>query len=132
MFETIEIQFDKYSRPKFIVNFQLDPPSLLPKERPWPEYNRPDNGRLRWAEAFRLHPQPNSIRWFGTWSVFGWRSAEDCARKTVDRLMELFPEVEAWFKGQAVGRMSGSRRTRFLTLCDSPGVLGRAGAGTCE
>ena len=83
--DVIKIQFDKYSRPKFILNFSLRSGNDL-------------------VESFRLHPRPKSSAWFTMRTFFGLRSAETCARQVVDQLMNLFPEVESWFKDRVVGK----------------------------
>jgi hypothetical protein len=36
-------------------------------------------------------------------TFFGLRSAKTCSKEVVDRLMNLFPQVEAWFKDRTVG-----------------------------
>lgn len=83
--DIIEIQFDKHSRPKFIINFSLRSESDL-------------------VQSFRLHPRPKSAAWFTMRTFFGLRSAETCARQVVDQLMNLFPEVESWFTDRVVGK----------------------------
>jgi hypothetical protein len=96
--DIIEIQFDKYKRPKFIVNFRRDPPKLF-KERPFAS----GTGTVKETEAFRLHPRPKSSGWFTMRTFFGLRSPEVSAKKVVDRLVSVFPEVESWFKDGIVG-----------------------------
>src|SRR5712692_10449092 len=66
--DIIEIQFDKYSRPKFIINFRKDPPELI----------RFGTVNCMSAEAFRLHPRPKSSGWFSMRTFFGLRSPETC------------------------------------------------------
>jgi len=96
--DIIKIQFDKYKRPKFIINFRKDPPELL-KERPFAS----GTGTVKETEAFRLHPRPRSSGWFTMRTFFGLRSPEASAKKVVDRLVSVFPEVESWFKDGTVG-----------------------------
>jgi len=97
--DIIEIQFDKYSKPKFVINFRKDPPALLKEVRS-------ESGSLKWAEAeaFRLHPRPNSARWFTMRTFFGLRSPESCSKEVVDHLMDLFSEVESWFDNGDMGK----------------------------
>lgn len=97
--DIIEIQFDKYSRPKFMINFRKDPPEIL-KE------GRSKSRSLKWseAEAFRLHPRPNSAAWFTMRTVFGLRSSESCSKEIVDHLMNLLPEIESWFNDGNMGK----------------------------
>jgi hypothetical protein len=83
--DIIEIQLDKYSKPKFIINFSLRSGSDL-------------------IESFRLHPRAKSAAWFTMRTFFGLRSAGTCARQVVDQLMNLFPEVESWFKDRVIGK----------------------------
>src|SRR5258708_12159540 len=90
--DIIEIQFDKYSRPKFIINFRKDPPELI----------RFGTVNCMSAEAFRLHPRPKSSGWFTMRTFFGLRSPETCAKEVVDRLMNLFPDVETLFKDRTL------------------------------
>ena len=97
--DIIEIQFDKYSKPKFIINFRRDPPEFA-KER------RSKSGSHKWAEAeaFRLHPRPKSTGWFTMRTFFGLRSPETSAKEVVDQLMNVFPEVESWFNDREMGQ----------------------------
>jgi hypothetical protein len=102
--DIIEIQFDKYSRPRFIINFRKDPPEFIEV--------RTVNGNLKCVETYRLHPRPKSAGWFTIRTLFGLRSSETCAKEAVDQLMNLFPEVENWFKDRALGE--------HLRLCPHP------------
>jgi hypothetical protein len=89
--DIIEIQFDKYSKPKFIINFRKDPPRIVKGG-----HLRSVPDRVRLVEHFRLHPRPKSPSWFTMRTFLGL--PEICAQNVVDRLMNLFPEVESWFK----------------------------------
>jgi hypothetical protein len=93
--DIISIQFDKYRRAKFIVNFRKDPPEIV-KFR-----SAKDN--LGFVQLGRLHSRPRSARWFTMRTFLGFRSPEKCAKAIVDRLMILFPEVESWFKDGTMG-----------------------------
>ena len=108
--DVVEIQFDKYQRPKFIINFRRRPPKLLaegqgsgPRNTRLPKLTEFGAARFRWAEAFRLTPRPQSARWFTMRTFFGLRSPKTCSGEVVDRIMNLFPQVEAWFKDGTVG-----------------------------
>src|SRR5258708_37427047 len=59
--DIIAIQFDKYSRPKFIVNFQKNPPEII----------RFVTLNHNSGQAFRLHPRPKSSRWLSLRTFFG-------------------------------------------------------------
>jgi hypothetical protein len=91
--DIIEIQLDKCSKPKFTINFRKDPPQIVKGKH---LRSAPDGVTL--VEHFRLHPRPKSPSWFTMRTFLGLRPAEICAQNVVDRLMNLFPEVESWFK----------------------------------
>ena len=108
--DIIEIQFDKYSRPRFIINFRREPPELIkegqgigPRNARLPKLTEFGAARFKWAQSFRLTPRPQSARWFTMRTFFGFRSPKTCSKEVVDRLMNLFPQVEAWFKDGTVG-----------------------------
>ena len=105
MSDVVEIQFDKYLRPRFIINFRKEPPELIkegqgigPRNARMPKLTEFGAERFRWAESFRLTPRPQSARWFTMRTFFGLRSPKTSSKEVVDRLMNLFPQVEAWFK----------------------------------
>jgi hypothetical protein len=69
--DVIEIQFDKRSKPSFVINFRRDPPTLIKGEQfvgagnaRLPKLTEFGAERLRWAESFRLTPRPKSASWF--------------------------------------------------------------------
>jgi hypothetical protein len=106
----IEIQFDKRSKPSFVINFRRDPPALIKGEQfvgagnaRLPKLTAFGAERLRWAESFRLTPRPKSASWFTMRTFFGFRSPKIFRKEVVDRLMNLFPQVEAWFKDGRIG-----------------------------
>jgi len=108
--DIIQIQFDKNLRPRFIINFRREPPQLIPegegigpRKAQLPKLTDFGSERFRWAESFRLTPRPQSARWFTMRTFFGLRSPKRCSKKVVDRLMTLFPQVEAWFRDGTVG-----------------------------
>jgi hypothetical protein len=108
--DIIEIQFDQHSRPSFIINFRRDSPELI-KEGQFvgarnarlPKLTEFGAERFRWAESFRLTPRPKPASWFTMRTFFGFRSPKICSKEVVDRLMNLFPQVEAWFKDGKIG-----------------------------
>jgi hypothetical protein len=108
--DVIEIQFDKRSKPRFIINFRRDPPELN-KEGQFvgarnlrlPKLTEFGAERFRWAESFRLTPRPKSANWFTMRTFFGFRSQKICSKEVIDRLMNLFPQVEDWFKDGKIG-----------------------------
>lgn len=103
--DIIRIQFDKYQRAKFTINFRKDPHVVISgnvrsrssqKESPVPE-------TFKLVQLFRLHPRPKSAAWFAMRTLFGLRSPAKCARDVVDCLMNLFPEVERCLKDGTIG-----------------------------
>lgn len=108
--DVVEIQFDKYLRPRFIINFRKRPPAIIPDGQPigrrnarLPKLTEYGAEKFRWAESFRLTPRPESARWFAMRTFFGLRSPETSSKEVVDRLMNLFSQVENWFKDGTVG-----------------------------
>lgn len=108
--DVVEIQFDKYSRPKFIINFRKKPPRVIPegegigpRKARLPKLTEFGAARFHWAESFRLTPRPQSARWFTMRTFFGLCSADSAGKKVVDHLMTLFPQVEDWFNNGTIG-----------------------------
>lgn len=108
--DVIDIQFDKYQRPRFIINFSRRPPRVIedgwtigPRNARLPRLTEFGAERFRWAESFRLTPRARSARWFTVRTFFGLRSPKTSSKAVVDRLMNLFPQVEAWFNDGSLG-----------------------------
>jgi len=83
--DIVKVQLDKYSRPKFIINFS----------------HKSENDLV---ESFRLHPTPKSAGWFTMRTFFGLRPSERSSRMVVDQLMNVFAEVESWFQDRTIGK----------------------------
>lgn len=95
----IDIQFDKYLRPKFTINFRKDPSEPIEKDR-----LGLGKAKCDFIASYRLHSRPNSASWFRMRTFFGLRRRERAAREVVDRLMSVFPEVESWLADGTMGK----------------------------
>ena len=97
--QVVSIQFDKRQRPRVTVNFHEEPPegiSILTARSPFT------------LSQGRLTPRPGGFTrsWFRAdppfWlRLLGVRSTTE--KKAVTELLDLFGEVEEWFKTKSVG-----------------------------
>lgn len=97
--EIVDIQFDKYGRPKFTINLRADPSEHIDKDRFGLARTKCD-----FVAIYRLNPRPKSAGWFTMRTFFGLRSPRMCAKKIVDQLMSLVPEIEGWLKDRTMGQ----------------------------
>jgi hypothetical protein len=97
--DIIDIQFDKYSKPRFTINFRKDPSEPIDKN-----LFGLSRANCNFIAIYRLHPRPNSAGWFTMRTFLGLRTPETGARKIVDRLMSVFPEVEGWLANGTMGK----------------------------
>lgn len=97
--EIIDVQFDKYLRPRFTVNLRVDPSEHIDKER-----LGLTRTKCEFVAIYRLNPRPTSAGWFTLRTFLGLRSPEVSAKKVVDRLMSLTPEIEGWLKDGTLGQ----------------------------
>lgn len=99
--ELIEIQLDKRGAAKFVLNSGVVPPSGV--DLPWGHLDQDDVPVSGAPQAYRLYSHPGTMRWFSPpW--IGWPSdIESRVRKTVDRAIELYPEIDAWFATRTLG-----------------------------
>ena len=104
--DLVEIQWDKYGRRRFVINFGKCPPDgLLVRGERFP----PDQVFAGWLEDHgRLQPGrgSSSAKWFSQdppWlrRLMGGRTRSPGG--VVDDLLRLFPEVEAYFSSGIVG-----------------------------
>jgi hypothetical protein len=99
--ELIDIQMDKDGAAKFVLNFGIAPPTGI--DLPWKHIEQRDALASDLPEYYRLMPHRSSLRWFSI-SRFSWMALEARAQKTIDRIIELFGEVEEWFRSGEIGR----------------------------
>jgi hypothetical protein len=99
--DLLEVQFDRYMRPRFIVNF-----GTVSSDGLVDGYGRnlaaDDVQIVHLSVSGRLNACPRLLLeyWFGVgWVTIG--SAERAAELQIDKLTRLFPHVEHWF---ATGR----------------------------
>jgi hypothetical protein len=99
--DLLEVQFDRYMRPRFIVNF-----GTVSSDGLVDGYGRnlaaDDVQIVHLPVSGRLNACPRLLLeyWFGVgWVTIG--SAERAAELQIDKLIRLFPQVEHWF---ATGR----------------------------
>jgi hypothetical protein len=101
-YDLVEIQFDKYHRPKFVINFGVLPGDfIVDSYGRWVDVEKVCIGQL--VQQGRLHRRPRSIRWFGIGGLSRFMFTENAVRREVLLLKELFEQVELWFQTAATG-----------------------------
>jgi hypothetical protein len=100
-FELLEVQLDKHGGAKFVVNFGIVPPEGA--DVPWKHFEQTEARVSALSESYRLY----SSRWCMKWFSAPWLTTafdlESRTRTAVDRAIELYPEIEAWFAARTVG-----------------------------
>jgi hypothetical protein len=100
--DLVEVQFDKYNRPKFVINF-----GTLPGDFIVDSYGRfVDAKDVSIAHLFqwgRLHRRAFLRQWFGVGGLSSLISPENAARREVFLLKDLFKQVELWFQTSETG-----------------------------
>jgi hypothetical protein len=100
-FELLEVQLDKHGRTKFVVNVGIVPPEGA--DVPWKHFDQTEARVSALSESYRLY----SCRWCMKWFSVPWLTLpfdlESRTRNAVDRAIELYPEIEAWFAARTVG-----------------------------
>ena len=106
--QILEVQWEKYGKPRFVVNFGVCPAEgLQVRGETFPV----DRVMAGWLEEFgRLQPRRghSTSKWFSQdkpwWRrLFASRQLIPPAR-VVDDLLALFPEVEAYWADRVVGK----------------------------
>lgn len=98
--EIVEVQFEKYDRPSFIINIGVIPAQGV--ILPWGAHVTQDDADTSCANpAYRLFSNSRRTKWFkiGLFSSKGSRSVE----QTVDKAVQLSSEIETWFNSRFVG-----------------------------
>lgn len=99
--DVIEFQFDKYRKPKFVINFGVVPPGGV--TLPWGDHldqNAADVSAL--PEAYRLYSSSLKARWFEL-GLFSSKN-EQAITSLVDNAIMLCDEINTWFECQTVGK----------------------------
>lgn len=116
--ELIEIQFDKYRGPSFVVHFGVIPEQGLLTA--WGDHiDREDALATDATEACTLYNSSFRMRPF----ALGFLSSKspEAACRLVGRLMTLSSEIEAWFSSRSVGKHV--RVITGLTVAESNGSV---------
>lgn len=116
-YELVEVQIDKYHRPKFVINF-----GFVSKDGIIDPYGRLfPASEVRVAQLVlngRLYRWPCSRAWFHVHTFFGLRSPEISVKSEIDHLIKLFQQVEKWFEAGSVG----PNLSIYKDLENEPGV----------
>ena len=97
----IDVQFDKYRTPKFVINFGIIPENGV--YTTWGEHVERDIASAYDApERCRLYNSTFGMRWFAI-GFFSSKSRQSIER-LVDKAVELSPEIDAWFSSKVVGK----------------------------
>jgi hypothetical protein len=99
--DVIEFQFDKYGRPKFVINCGVVP--AVGVTLPWGNHldqNVADVSAL--SEAYRLYSSSLRARWF----ELGLLSPknEQAIKSLIDKAIMLTNEINNWFECKTVGK----------------------------
>jgi hypothetical protein len=101
--DLIDVQFDKYHRPRFILNFgQVGLDGLIDA---YGRYIKVDDVRIyHLVEGGRLNARPRLVleHWFGVGPP-AVRPVESAADLEIEKLIRLFPQVERWFTTGRIG-----------------------------
>jgi hypothetical protein len=99
--DIIEFQFDKYGRPKFVINFGVVPEDGV--TLPWGAHiDRDEVDASACPEAFRLYNSTFIKRWFQL-GFFAPKTGF-AVRALVDTTIKLSQEILEWFDSKAVGK----------------------------
>lgn len=111
--DVVEFQFDKYRRPRFVINFGIVPEEGI--TYPWGVNVEQDVARLVpdvhveqdvatpvWPDDYRLYSSTFRMRWF----KLGLLSAknEKAISRLVDKAIALSGEINNWFESGTVGK----------------------------
>ena len=98
-FQIVELQFHKYDSNKLVINFGVVPPEGV--TLPWGHYAQDQVTAGSIPGSYRLFSNARFMRWFSV----GWFAVDKKkgAQKEIDRVIDLFAEVEAWFASGKVG-----------------------------
>lgn len=103
--DLVEVQFDKYRRPTFIVNFgQVSADGLVDAYGRYIEAAKVHISHL--VHQGRLYACPKVVTFWECWFRAGRllvRSPEDAAKREIQKLIRLFDQVENWLSTGAVG-----------------------------
>ncbi|HRP34619.1 MAG TPA: DUF4304 domain-containing protein [Gammaproteobacteria bacterium] len=99
--DVIEFQFDKYGRPKFVINFGVVPAGGV--TLPWGDHlvqSVADVSAL--SDAYRLYSSAFRARWF----ELGWLTPknEQALSSLVAKAIALSNEINLWFERKTVGK----------------------------
>jgi hypothetical protein len=115
--DLVEVQFDKYNRPKFVINF-----GVAPSHGIIDAYGRfLPTAKVQVAHLVhngRLHRWPYSVAWFRPNTFMGLRSPESSVKRELAHLIHVFQQVEHWFK---TGK-SGPNIWIYMNPENAPGV----------
>jgi len=111
--ELLDIQMDKGGRLKFVLNFGVVSPEGV--AWPWAKLEQHEMMASDLLKRCRLYD--SRFYWRMKWFSVSWPSRpkgiEARINKTVDRLIELYPEVEEWFSTRKEGPHIRCVETRF-------------------
>lgn len=115
--DLIELQFDKYGRPRFVLNF-----GNAPADGIIDAYGRFVPAKnvciAQLVQHGRLHAFPYSIIWFKPNTLLGIRSDEVAVNKVISQFILLAEQVEHWFRTG----VSGPNLRIYSDHWNAPGV----------
>jgi hypothetical protein len=111
--DVIEFQFDKYRRPRFVINFGVVPEEGI--TLPWGVHLDQDvAGVSALSDAYRLYSSSFRQRWFQL-GLFSPRN-EKAVSRLVDKAIVLSNETNDWFESGTVGKHMNKEFGYFPTI----------------
>ncbi|HRN82635.1 MAG TPA: DUF4304 domain-containing protein [Nitrosomonas europaea] len=115
--DLVEVQFDKYERPRFVLNF-----GSVPADGIIDAYGRFVPAKnvciAQLVQHGRLHAFPYSIIWFKPNTLLGFRSDEVAVNKVISHFIFQAEQVERWFRAG----ISGPNLRIYSDQWNAPGV----------
>jgi hypothetical protein len=92
----LEIQFEKYQRPRFAINLYVEPPGGME--------SLTRNGGTITTGRLKARPGATTRSWFRAdrswWEQMILRHSDTVENEAVELCLSLLPEVEAWWSSQ--------------------------------
>ncbi len=101
--ELLDIQMHPRGKLKFVLNFGVAPPEGV--ESPWAKFGQHEVTASHLLKGCRLYDSRFywRMKWFSVSGPSWTKDIEARINETVDRLIELYPEVEEWFSTKREG-----------------------------
>jgi hypothetical protein len=121
--ELLDIQMHPRGKLKFVLNFGVAPPEGV--ELPWAKLSQHEVTASGLLRSCRLYDSRFywRMKWFSVSRPSQPKGIEARINKTVDRLVELYPEVEEWFSTRREGPHIRCVESHFPSSGDGDGLV---------